>query len=113
MGLPGRRCAVVILQQAGLTQQGAVVGFAHQLLVGSEGDDAAPLHDGDAVRPVDGGGPVGDDEHGPAAHQGAQRLLDLGLGVRIGHGGGLVHEEDGGVQQEGAGDGDALLLPAR
>ena len=89
------------------------MGLAQQLVVGAGRDDAAPLHDGDAVGAAHGGGPVGDDQDGAPAHQGAQRLLDLGLGLRVGHGGGLVHEQDRGVQQDRPGDGDALLLPAR
>ena len=89
------------------------MGLVQQLVVGAGRDDAAPLHDGDAVGAAHGGGPVGDDQDGAPAHQGAQRLLDLGLGLRVGHGGGLVHEQDRGVQQDRPGDGDALLLPAR
>jgi len=53
------------------------------------------------------------DEHGAAAHEVGQRLLhhELALGVEIG--GRIVEDEDGGVLQERAGDGQPLALPAR
>ena len=80
--------------------------------MGTGGHDAPALHDGDAVGAAHRGRTVGDDQDGAPLHQGAQRLLDLGLGLGIGHGGGLVEQDDGGVQQDRAGDGDALLLAA-
>ena len=57
----------VVLQLPGLAQQGAVVGLVQQLVVGAGRDDAAPLHDGDAVGAAHGGGPVGDDQDGAPA----------------------------------------------
>ena len=52
----------------------------------------------------DGGGFLGD--------EGVEARLDLGLGLGVEGGGGLVEEEDFRVPEEGAGDGDALLLAA-
>ena len=98
---------------AGLAQQSPVVGLICQVIVGAGGDDASAVHDGDAVGAAHGSRPVGDDQDGAVLDQGAQCLLDLGLGLGVGHGGGLVKHDDGGVQQDGAGDGDALLLPTR
>ena len=89
------------------------MGLIGQVIVGAGGDDASAVHDGDAVGAAHGGRPVGDDQDGAVVDQGAQCLLDLGLGLGVGHGGGLVEHDDGGVQQDGAGDGDALLLPTR
>ena len=89
------------------------MGLICQVIVGAGGDDASAVHDGDAVGAAHGSRPVGDDQDGAVLDQGAQCLLDLGLGLGVGHGGGLVKHDDGGVQQDGAGDGDALLLPTR
>ena len=86
------------------------MGLICQVIVGAGGDDASAVHDGDAVGAAHGSRPVGDDQDGAVLDQGAQCLLDLGLGLGVGHGGGLVKHDDGGVQQDGAGDGDALLL---
>ena len=88
------------------------MGLLQQVGVGADGDHAPGLHDDDAVGAAHRGRAVGDDQDRAVPHQGAQRLLDLGLGLGVGHGGGLVEEKDGGVQQDGAGDGDALLLAA-
>ena len=88
------------------------MGLVHQVPVGADGGDTPAFHDDDAVGAAHGGRPVGDDQDGAILDQGAQCLLDLGLGLGVGHGSGLVEHDDGGVQQDGAGDGDALLLPA-
>src|SRR5437016_10033757 len=53
-----------------------------------------------------------DDRLAPAV-QGAEHLHQLGAGGRVEVSGGLVGEEDGGLVHEGAGDRDALALPAR
>ena len=42
-----------------------------------------------------------------------QRLLDVVLGLRVQGAGGLVEQHDAGLLDDGARDGDALLLPAR
>lgn len=38
---------------------------------------------------------------------------DFGLGVGVDHAGGFIEDEDRGVAEDGAGDGEALALPAR
>ena len=43
----------------------------------------------------------------------SQRVLDLGLGLHIHRAGAVVQDQDLGLRDQGAGDGDALLLPAR
>src|SRR5437879_2326270 len=76
-----------------------------QLVVTADLGDAPLVNDDDAVGVAHGGQAMRDDEHGAAAHEVGQRLLhhELALGVEIG--GRLVQDEDGGVLQEGAGDG--------
>ena len=55
---------------------------------------------------------MGDDQHGAAGHQPSQRILDqrLASGVQVGRG--LIQDEQRRILQEGAGDGQALPLPA-
>ena len=55
---------------------------------------------------------VGDDDRRPAAHRLAQALADRGLGGRVDRGGGVVEDQDARVDQQRAGDRDALPLAA-
>ena len=73
-------------------------------------DDAPAVEHDDGIGVDNGGQAVGDDQDGAVRGEGGQRLLDLALGVRVGVGGGLVEQEDRGVGEEGAGDGDALVV---
>jgi hypothetical protein len=41
-----------------------------------------------------------------------QRILDLGFGLHVDRAGAVIQDQDGGLEQQGAGDGDALFLPA-
>ena len=61
-----------------------------QLGVGALFDDLAHFEHVDAVRVLDGGKAVGDDEGGAVLHQVVERVLDLALGLGIDGGGGLV-----------------------
>ena len=54
-----------------------------------------------------------DDRLAELAHRGAHERQDLGAGAGVEVAGRLVGEDDLGTAGEGAGDGDALLLPAR
>ena len=56
---------------------------------------------------------VGNHEGSAPLHEAFQGGADGGLGLGVHAGGGIVQDEDARVFQEGAGDGDALLLPAR
>ena len=76
-------------------------------------DDAAARDDGDLVGVLDGGEAVGDHQRGAALAQLVQRALDHDLGGVVKRRGGLVQDEYGRVLEEHAGDGQALLLPAR
>jgi hypothetical protein len=76
-------------------------------------DHAALVDDIDAVGVLHGRQAVGDQDRGAAGHQPLQRRLDLGLALGVERAGGLVEQQDRGVLQEGAGDGDALALAAR
>ena len=74
--------------------------------------DTAILHDKDLVGLFDRDQTVGDRDDRLSLGQLGDRLLDQVLVLRIDAGGGLVQNDDGGVFQNGAGDGDALLLAA-
>ena len=75
-------------------------------------DDAPVVQHQDQVGAAHGAQAVGDDEGGAALHQPVERLLDQLLGLGVHAGGGVVEDQDARVDQQGAGDGDALLLPA-
>ena len=55
---------------------------------------------------------MGDDQQGLALHQFRDGLLDVALVVCVHAGGCLVQDDNRGVLQDAAGDGDALPLPA-
>jgi hypothetical protein len=75
-------------------------------------DDAALFEDEDAVHGAEGGEAVGDADDGAVFGEVVDGFLDFGFGLGIERGGGFVEDEDGGVADEGAGDGDALALAA-
>ena len=64
------------------------------------------------LRVPHGGEPVRDDERRPAEANAAHVFLDQALRLRIEARGGIVQYQDARIEQEGAGDGQALLLPA-
>ena len=83
-------------------------------LAGLDVGDFAVAHVEDAVGDLGGLGVVGDHQDGlvELAAGGAEHFED-GVGVfGVEVAGGLVGEDDGGAGDEGAGDGDALLLAA-
>jgi len=76
----------------------------------------AGRHHGDAVAQVHGfGDVVRDEQHGGAAlAAGAQQVvLQLGAGDGVERGEGFVEQQQRGLEDERAGQGDAALLPAR
>ena len=73
---------------------------------------AAGIEHDDLVGMDDGGEPVGDDDGGAVLGDAVQRALDVALGMAVEGGGGLVQDQDGRGLEDGAGDGDALLLAA-
>jgi len=75
-------------------------------------EDAAILHHKNLLGAANGGKTVRDDERGAAAHQVAQAFLNERLRFGIKAGGGFVEYQDARIGQDGAGDGNALLLSA-
>jgi hypothetical protein len=61
---------------------------------------------------LDGGKAVRNDDAGAARDEVIERVLDEALAFGVEAGGGLVEDEDGGVLDDGAGDGEALALAA-
>ena len=80
--------------------------------MGAGFDDAALLHDQDAVGVSDRIETMGDDDGGAADEQAIQGILDEAFALGVEVGGGLVEDEQGRVRQHGPGDGDALTLTA-
>ena len=73
--------------------------------------DAARQHH-HLIRTGYGAHPVGDDEDGFVFNKPGQSLLNGSFVFHVQTGGGLVHQDNGRILQEGAGDGDALTLAA-
>src|SRR5450759_3886007 len=86
--------------------------LADQLFVGAHFGNLHAFQHHNQVGIADGRKAVGNDNGGAPHHQALQGLLDEQFSLRIHRGGGLVQDQDGGVLEHGAGDGQALLLPA-
>ena len=80
--------------------------------MGSRGHDAAMVHDDDHVTAKDGREPVGDGDHGAASGELLQSVLDHLLRLGVEGRGRLVEQEDRSGLEQGAGDGETLLLAA-
>ena len=100
------------LQALHVIQPLVVPVFGYQLLVRAVFHDFALVHDVDFVRVADGAQAVGDGDGGARLHQALQGFLHQAFALRVEGGGGFVQDEDGRVLQDGAGDADALALPA-
>lgn len=103
----------VLLQALQVHQLGVPAVLAHQLRVRALLDDPALVEDVDDVGALDGAEAVGDGNGGAALGRLVQGGLDDVLGLGVEGRRGLVQEQDLGVADQGAGDGDALLLAAR
>src|SRR5476649_3000854 len=75
-------------------------------------DDAAFFENEDGVHGAEGGEAMGDADDGAVLGEAVDGFLDFGLGLGIERGGGFVEDEDGGVADKSAGNGDALALAA-
>ena len=73
----------------------------------------AAFEDDDLARSADRGEAVGDDYRGTAMEEALEAALDRFLGADVDVGGGLVEDEDAGLGEEGAGEGDELALACR
>src|SRR5208283_5004877 len=93
--------------------QAVGVTLRQQFTMAAALDDAAVVDDADLVGLCDRRQAVGDDDRRSALTQGMQRLLDRLLGFGVERRGRLVKKDDRRVLEEGAGDRDALALPAR
>ena len=74
---------------------------------------AAVVEHDDLVGERDRREPVGDDERRAAPHRLAQARADPRLGGRVDRGGRVVEDQDARVDEERAGDREALALAAR
>src|SRR5471032_2345291 len=92
----------------------AVVGaFArHQIVVRAFLDDHAAVEHHQAVGALQRRQAVRDGDGGAAVHQVVERLLDFLFRLRVDRGGGLVEDQDARIDQQRAGDRDALALAA-
>jgi len=96
----------------GIEEGGEVAVGPGEFFVASALDDTALFQDGDAIGFFDGAQAVGDGDDGAATGEVFEGGLDESFALIVEGGGGLVENENARVAQEGAGDGDALALPA-
>ena len=92
-----------------------VLGVAVKRVAVGEFDDAAQVHDGDAVAEVfDDGEVVGDEKVGEAEFvlEVLEKVEDLGLDADVEGGDGFVADDEFGIETQGAGNTDALALAA-
>jgi ribonuclease G len=97
-------------QGAVALQPGIQAVHGHEFLVAALFGDAALFHDHDAVRMLDGGQPVGNDQGGAPRHQALESLLDQALGLGVQRGRGFVQDQDRCVLVECACDRQPLAL---
>src|ERR1700744_3887871 len=76
-------------------------------------DDLAVFEDDDLAGAAGGGEAVGDDDGGAAVEEALEASLDRFLGPHVDVGGRLVEDQDAGLGEEGAGEGDELALARR
>ena len=81
--------------------------------MGPVGHDPPAVEQHDPVGQADGREAVGDDQRRAPLHEDAQRRVDALLHLDVDGAGGVVEDQDGRVDQQGAGDGDPLALAAR
>jgi len=74
-------------------------------------DDATAIHDQDQVGGEDGREAVGDDDAGAPLHDALEGLLDERLGLTIQRAGGFIQDQDPGILEDDARQGDALFSP--
>src|ERR1051325_1843075 len=96
-----------------LVQLAIAPALRRQLGVGAAVDDAPGLEHQHLVGVGHRLQVVGDDDAGLARHEAVERLAHFGFTLPVEPGHRLVQDEHGGVADQGAGDGDALALPAR
>jgi len=75
-------------------------------------DDAAFVENDDLVGLEDSVEAVGDGDDSAALHQFARGFFEQGFGFGVEAGGGFVENQDGGIFEEGAREGDSLGLSA-
>ena len=100
------------LPRLGLVEAPVVAAPGHEFVVGAFFHFLAFVHDDEAVGLVEGGEAVGDGDGGAAFDEVVQRFLDFALGFGIDRGGGFVEDEDARVDEQRAGDAQALALAA-
>ena len=103
---------LVVEQAAGAQQRGEAAIVGGKLVEPAGFDDAALVHEDDAVGVAHGGEPVRDDEGGAAIAQLVDRQLDALLGFDVERAGRFVEHQDRRILEDRAGDGDALALAA-
>ena len=91
-------------------QSGVDFAQGEELRVRAAFDDSPVVEHENQVRLPDGAEPVGDDKAGATLQKGREGPLNAGLGQGINRARGLIKDEDAGIGQQGAGEGNELSL---
>ncbi len=97
----------------GAVEVGVEAAAGQQADVGAPLDEPAVVEHEDLVCSHDGRQPMGDHHRRPSPQRLVQSGLHRGLVLGVEVAGGLVEDDDAGVLEQHAGDGQALLLAAR
>ena len=105
--LPGR--------ERGCCEHGAqaAVGFFDQCCPVALFDDAACVEDDEVIGVADGGETMGDDHQGECAVQADEGVANPFFVAGVEGAGGFVEDQQEGLPQQGAGEGDALAFATR
>ena len=87
--------------------------LSHQAVMATLLHNPALVHHHNPIGVADRAQPVGDHQGGAVLGDLRQRALDGGFGVVVDGSGGFVEHQHRGIFEDGAGQGDALALPAR
>ena len=79
----------------------------------SLGDDTTLLEQDHSLGERNGRNPVGDDERGAVLEELFESIVDLRLDVNVDSAGGVVEDQNWGIDEQGSGDRDSLTLAAR
>ena len=103
-----------LLDRGGLGQDLRVQrGGGQQLGMGAVGHDPPAVEKDDPIGQADGREAVRHNQGGPILHEHTQAGVDPLLHLDVDGARGVVEDQDGRVDQEGPGDGDALALSSR
>src|SRR5205823_3363510 len=96
-----------------LVKMGVAPATGQKLFMGSFFDHASLVENHDAISQADGTEAVRYDQGGASVSRALERIHDGAFSDRVEPGRGFVKDQDRGIAEHGAGNGNALFLPTR